>query len=105
MPLMVKINLPVLHSLIKDCDVILKECIRRYYQKKKWKWSTPKEAKSNEEHCGDIYGAPPPIRKQVINLSDYSVSEEEENPIDLSEISDDESYDKDIPIDSNSDSE
>ena len=35
--LMVKINLPVLHSLIKDCDVILKECIRRYYQKKKWK--------------------------------------------------------------------
>ena len=103
--LMVKINLPVLHSLIKDCDVILKECIRRYYQKKKWKWSTCKEAKSNEEHCGDIYGAPPPIRKQVIDLSDYNVSEEEENPIDLSEISDDESYDKDIPIDSNSDSE
>ena len=102
---MVKINLPVLHSLIKDCDVILKECIRRYYQKKKWKWSTCKEAKSNEEHCGDIYGAPPPIRKQVIDLSDYNVSEEEENPIDLSEISDDESYDKDIPIDSNSDSE
>ena len=53
--LMVKINLPVLHSLTKDCDnVILKECIQRYYQKKKWRWSTHKEAKSNEGPCGDI---------------------------------------------------
>ena len=54
-PLMVKINLPVLHNLIKDCDnVILKECIQRYYQKKKWRWSACKEAKSNEDPCGDI---------------------------------------------------
>ena len=45
------------------------------------------------------------MKKQVINLSNYNVGEEEENPIDLSEISDDESYDEDIPVDSNSDSE
>ena len=37
--------------------------------------------------------------------SKNELSEEEESPIDLSEISDDESYNKDIPIDSNSDSE
>ena len=72
---------------------------------KKLRWSTRKEAKSNEEPCGDIYGAPPPIKKQVINLSNYNIISEEENPIDLSEISDDESYDEDIPIDSNSNSE
>ena len=103
--LTVKINLPVLHNLIKDCDnVILKECIWRYYQKKKWRWSARKEANWNEEPCADIYRAPPPIKKRVINLSVY-VSEEEENPIDLSEISDDKSYNKDIPVDSNSDSE
>ena len=93
------------YNLINDCDVVLKECIRRYYQKKKWRWSARKEAKSNEEPCGDIYGAPPPIKKLVIDLSDYNVSEEEENPIDLPEISDDESYDEDIPVDGNSDSE
>ena len=96
--LTVKINLPVLHNLIKDCNVILKECIRRYYQKKKLRWPTHKEANSNEEPCGDIYGAPPPIKKWVIDL-------EEENPIDLSGISDDESYNEDIPVDSNNDSE
>ena len=45
------------------------------------------------------------MKKRVINLSNYNVGEEEENPIDLSEISDDESYDEDIPVDSNSDSE
>ena len=61
--LTVKINLPVLHNLIKDCNVILKECIRRYYQKKKLRWPTHKEANSNEEPCGDIYGASPPIKK------------------------------------------
>ena len=62
--LMVKINLPILHNLIKDCDNdILKECIQRYYQKKKWRWSAHKEAKSNEELCGDIYRAPPQIKK------------------------------------------
>ena len=92
-------------NLIKDCDVIWKECIPRYYQKKKWRWSARKEAKSNEKPCGDIYRAPPTIKKWVIDLSDYNVSEEEENPIDLSEISDDESYNEDIPVYSNSDSE
>ena len=50
-------------------------------------------------------GLPPPIKKLVIDLSDYNVSEEEKNPIDLPEISDDESYDEDIPVDGNSDSE
>ena len=86
--LTVKINPPVLQNLIKDCDnVILKECIRRQYQKKKWRWSARKEAKSNEELCGDIYGAPSPIKKRVIDLSDYNVSEEEEeNPIDLCQM-------------------
>ena len=104
--LTVNINLPVLHNLIKDCDnIILRECIQRYCQKKKWRWSTRKEAKSNEEPCGDIYRALLPIKKRAVDLSDYSVSKEEENPIDLSEISDDESYDEDIPVDSNSDSE
>ena len=103
--LTVKINLPALHNLIKDWDVILKECIWRYYQKNKWRWSARKEAKLNEGPCGDIYRAPPPIKKRVIDLSVYNVSEEEENPIDLSEISNDESYNKDIPVDSNSDSE
>ena len=62
--LTVKINLPILHDLIKDCNnFILKECIQRYYQKKKWRWSAHKEAKSNEELCGDIYRAPPQIKK------------------------------------------
>ena len=64
-----------------------------------------KEAKLNEELCGEIYEAPPPVKKRVIDLTDYDVSEEEENPIDLSEISDEKSYNEDIPVDSNSNSE
>lgn len=42
--LTVKINLPMLRNLIEDCDdVIIKQCVKRYYDRRKWRWSVRKE--------------------------------------------------------------
>ena len=34
----------MLRNLIEDCDdVIIKQCVKRYYDRRKWRWSVRKE--------------------------------------------------------------
>ena len=72
--LTVKTNLHALRNLIKDCDdVIIKECIEKYYEKKKWRWSTRNNYKPHNDQCeANIYG-PSPTKKGRIGLTNYYV--------------------------------
>ena len=103
--LTVKINLPMLRSLIEDCDnVIIKQCAERYYDRKKWRWFVRKE-KEVEKTNQDIYGNPPPTKKRVIDLTDYDIndhnqqadSEEESCESSFKDLKDYEMEDKEFP--------
>ena len=89
--LTVKINLPALRNLIKDCDdVIIKECVEKYYEKKKWRWSTRNNSKPRNDQCeANIYG-PPPTKKGRIDLTDYDVEVVDKTDDEMSDNSMDE---------------
>ena len=59
-----KINLSMLCHPFEDWDnVIIKECVERYYSRKKWRQSVKKE-KEVEKTNQDIYSNPPPTKKK-----------------------------------------
>ena len=63
----------MLCNLIEDCDnEIIRECVERYYDRKKWRWSVRKEEEV-EKTNQDIYSNPPPTKKRVIDLTDYDI--------------------------------
>ena len=76
--LTVRINLPMLCNLIEDCNnVIIKKCVEKYYNRKKWRWSVRKE-KEVEITNQDVCCNPPPTKKRVIDLTNYDISDDDQ---------------------------
>lgn len=63
--LLIKINMPSLRKLIKDCDkVIIENAVKKYFFKKNWRWKIRRSENIEQESMEKtqhLYG--PPVKK------------------------------------------
>ena len=94
--LMIKINMPCLRKIIKDCDqVVVEAAVKRYFEKKKWRWNIHKTDTTvvKKDEFEDMYGEPPKKMRKVQGVmtidSDKEDSEDYETDTTDSEIDSD----------------